>query len=274
MLGESWTNEVLGKDAGHPDPTAAGETPTIVNVVNGFLRNDSGFSRAEVSTYINNALQNEAGDIHSNYAMNKDLVEYAQTRAEQAEREFSDTGEHGDEAQELRTKADAAERELTETYDGGRAALAGAVMTAQRSRLVLIEPETSDWVVRLDHDGLISETMGQDVAEVFGRNRGNEANQREAASRGVDFSKDSAGSRAAQRSRETSMLALRREARMAARAHAAQASAEVPVAVDRGRTKSEPVKASVAIGKVLADLARKNGRPNTEASKNNEPGLG
>lgn len=61
---------------------------------------------------------------------------------------------------------------------------------------------------------------------------------------------------------------------MAARAHAAQASAEVPVAVDRGRTKSEPVKASVVIGKVLADLARKNGRPNTEASKNNEPGLG
>ena len=164
MLGESWLNEELGSERS-PNPLREGETATIVSVVNGFVRNDMGLSREDVSKYADQALLNEAHDILR-----------ARTYADEVA--FSWMGEIdraqaiGDPAREkhARESFETLTSRMGEEYNTGRTALAEAVRLAQTSGKVLLSQDTCRAVVSMDHDGYMSEAMGVDVAAMFGDN--------------------------------------------------------------------------------------------------------
>lgn len=151
MLGQSWMDEVLGEDS-DPDPRREGEPATIAAVVDGFLRNDAGFSRSEVATYINRALQNEAGDLHTEASQAMLLAEHWSAHAEAS-------GAPG--------PVEGFEEAAITRYDQGRAELAEVVAGIRETRSVPLEQETCDWLVRLDHDGKMSEAMAVDVPVLF-----------------------------------------------------------------------------------------------------------
>lgn len=149
-------NEAMGEHGSPDNPLREGEVATIGAVVDGFLRNDAGFSRDDVSRFVNSALQNEAGDLWRNRGFALDVAE-----------SFEGFG-----TEDAKCKAQIAREQSDEQYDGGRSSLGDAVREAQRSGKVALDQETCDWVVKLDHDGLMSEAMDVDVKAMFGRNPG------------------------------------------------------------------------------------------------------
>ncbi len=149
-------NEAMGEQGSPDNPLREGEVATIGAVVEGFLRNDAGFSRADVSSFVNSALQNEAGDLWRNRGFALDVAE-----------SFENFG-----TEDASRKAEIAREQSDAQYNGGRSSLGDAVREAQRSGKVALDQETCDWVVKLDHDGLMSEAMNVDVKAMFGRNPG------------------------------------------------------------------------------------------------------
>lgn len=186
MLGESWLNEELGSE-NSPNPLRDGETASIVSVVNGFIRNDMGLSREDVSRYADQALLNEAHDIlrSRSYA---DEVAYSWTgQIEQARAVGNVQGE-----EYAQRRFDELHDTMTEEYNTGRTSLAEAVQQARQSGRVLLSQDTCRAVVSMDHDGYMSEAMGVDVPKLFGDNPlyDSQAASRAAdAVRAVDFSR-------------------------------------------------------------------------------------
>lgn len=153
---ESWRDRVLGTP-GRPDPTRPGEGNSIQAVVRGYIRNDAGWGRESVSKVVNMALQDEAGDLIMNQRLAQDELDYWQAEADAGSRTAPD-------------KALEVSRAMGSRYDAGRDDLGEAVREAQRSGRVLLDPTTCRYVVDLDHDGRMTESMGMDVQTMFSPN--------------------------------------------------------------------------------------------------------
>jgi len=164
MTNQTWLNESLGSSTGIPDPTQPGETVTIVTVIQGFVQNDAGFSRADVSRYVNTALQNEAGDIWQGHAADTGLSEVWQARADALLEE--DPSGAASALDTYSATLDAA----NDRYNADRVVLGEALTAVRQSKKVLLSPETCAWAVSLDHDSLLTTSMGVDVAAVYGAN--------------------------------------------------------------------------------------------------------
>ena len=68
MSSGSWMDEVLANDEDFP-VARPGRATGVRDVVTTFLRNDAGFSAENVRSYVNAALQNEAGERVSEYEL-------------------------------------------------------------------------------------------------------------------------------------------------------------------------------------------------------------
>ena len=165
MLEQSWLNQVLGRDAGFSDSTHFGEQATMRSVVQGFLDNEAGFSDEDIVRFINAALQNEAGDIRQGRAEGLETAKVWRVCSTQALSDLNPVG-----AREAARKHDAMIQAMSERYDIGRAGFGDALHTAWRSTKVPLAPETRAWVIVLDHDGYLSESMGINTVVTFGAN--------------------------------------------------------------------------------------------------------
>jgi hypothetical protein len=191
MLDQSWLNEALGVGAEHPDPTRFGETATVISVVEGFLRNDAGFSREDIARYINEALQNEAADLLRGHGEALDVAEVWHDRADQELTELNAAR-----ATSSALRGDEIRKAASARFDPGRASLAEAVQLAERSEQVQLEAETRTWLVRLDGDKYFSEALGVDVhwtyAPILESEEVPSAPRALSAARRVDFSREAA----------------------------------------------------------------------------------
>src|SRR5699024_1964529 len=134
--------------------------------VDGFLRNEAGFTRDEVNRYVNRALQNEAQALTQ---LNQWSEELADSASEQA-------------------------KALSEEYDEGRRGLAETMSTLRSEKKVLIAAETGDALVQLDHDGQMSQNIGVDVSSYYGSDHSAAVNSLEAAMASGQFVQENAAS--------------------------------------------------------------------------------
>lgn len=155
-LGEDW------KDSEFDDPEQSG---TVVEVVTAFLKNDGGFSRDDVSRFVDNALQIEALGIGAARDLSLDLVEQYDGMAISAL--AAEDQAKFEEASELKGKEQAS---IDGFYERTRTLLAEATVIALDSKRVMFSPETAKALVDLDHDGFMSEATGHDVKSRFGAN--------------------------------------------------------------------------------------------------------
>lgn len=244
QLGQSWRDQALGTP-GNPDPRRPGDPSTILAVVEGFMRNDAGFTREEVQRYVNRALQNEAGDLYVKRQQGEELLDYWEGEAAKPSPPPL-----------ARKQAQLVRSQLADEYDGGRDDFAEAVASARGSRKVILDPTTCEWVIRLDHDGRMSEAMGVNVPELFGVNPAHDPEARALLQRGgsVDYSRE-----AAQRVRSAS-----------GKAYGPSVGREVPEA---GRdTSREPTPIRKALHEVIAELHEKDAR--ARAAEGDGMGLG
>lgn len=163
MLGQSWAKEALGVEAEHHDRTLLGEKGGICSVVQEFLRNDARFSRKDVASYINVALQNEATDLWQGRIESLEVIGAWRRHVEQGTGGFEDIG-----AAEAERSLTVMRAEDSAYYNRARTDFGEAVLMARRSGEVSLSPETHKCVTRLDHDGHLTGTMGVDVEAVFG----------------------------------------------------------------------------------------------------------
>lgn len=137
--------------------------PTIKAVVDSFMRNESGFSRAEVNKYVNRAIANEAADLYKRGSEGEKLLDHWDAVIDEADKKGSIPSLY---MRQRRRVYNA----LSVEYDAGRVALAKTIRDVQRSGKVFFEPQTCRAIVDLDYDDLMSETMEVNVAEFFGIN--------------------------------------------------------------------------------------------------------
>ncbi|MCI4659597.1 hypothetical protein [Cryobacterium zhongshanensis] len=181
MLEQSWLTERLGGESGFPDSTHFGDQSTMSSVVHGFLDNEAGFSDEDVARYINAALQNEAVDIWQGRADGLKTAEAWRVRSNHAANGLDPVG-----ATDAARKRDAILQTMSDRYDLGRTDFASALRAAQESTKAPLVPETCAWVIALDHDGYLSESMGVNTSTSF---RANPV-LTQMAPRLVDFSRD------------------------------------------------------------------------------------
>lgn len=131
--------------------------------VSALLQGQTAFNTREVVVEVNRALAHEAEEL-----MTQDMGD-AQQLSDLNEREIQDKPENLG----------------TQRYDQGRRELAAAVSEVRRSNKVAFINEVTDHLVTLDHDGLMSQQLGVEVAELYGRNPGHVPAQRSTP----DFSK-------------------------------------------------------------------------------------
>lgn len=165
MLGPSWLDDSIA-DEQYPTPIRAGEPTTIVSTVQGFLRNDAGFSRSDVEEYVNSALQNEAAELMHNRIVFRDTAETWGNHIEALRSREADPVEVA-EVEQART---AFLQSSNQEYEQGVLGFADAVVEARGSNKVRLDPETCRLVVELDRDGLVGTQTGLDVKAVFGAN--------------------------------------------------------------------------------------------------------
>lgn len=163
MLGQSWLNEAVGVEAEHLGPTLSGDKGSIGSVVQEFLRNDAGFSRADVVGYINVALQNEAKDLWQTRNESLEVIGIWRRHVERGTGGFVDVG-----AVDAGQRLDVMRAEDAAYYNRGRACFGEAVLMVRESGDIPLTPETCEWVSRLDHDKHLSDSMAVDVETTFG----------------------------------------------------------------------------------------------------------
>lgn len=192
MLDKTWLNEALGIHNESPASTPTRQypstpAPSIDSVVDGFLKNEDGFSREEVARYINEALQAEADDL---WQQRVDGVQTAVGWQAVADRAALDLDPVR--AVESEQKRDEMMKAVSGRYARARTDFGDAIYKLQRTKKVLLSPETCEWVLKLDHDGLLSRSIGVDVEEMFGASADAPAVSRGKKPRMVDFSREAA----------------------------------------------------------------------------------
>ena len=149
-------------DAQRGEPRTSDPTTSIVSVVQGFLRNDSGFSGEDIGRYITEALENEARDLWWARVEGLATVTTWQIRADQA------LNDHNlDDACESVMKRDTMIEAMADRYDPGRTDFVEAVRMTRHSNHVLLSPETFGWMLKLDHDNFLTDALGLDVVRAF-----------------------------------------------------------------------------------------------------------
>lgn len=142
-----------------PDPG------TIRGLVSEWLRNDTGFSDASVSRFVNAALRHDAltlrGELNTFQQLDQD--------SERAVEHFTDRDERS-RAQAVQQQREESRCAVMAAYDWHRSLLAQALQEVRSSREIELEPRTCEAIVALDHDGYLSDAMGIDVPAVYGPN--------------------------------------------------------------------------------------------------------
>lgn len=124
-------------------------------LVDAFMRNDGGFSRRDVNTFVNNALSNDAREISF---QRTERAEMAETLAS-----FADANrDGGDEfrAEHYQTQAEMIQVELDTKFSTRREALGEVVRDLTQQGEVPITGETREALTLLDADGQMSEAVG------------------------------------------------------------------------------------------------------------------
>lgn len=191
------------------------QTNHTVEAVQTFLRNEARFSPRDVAEYVNTALQDEAQRL---------TTVYQQQRAAQSE------------------------------YDAARLGYADAVKLARDSRKVLLDERTSADVVRLDHDGLLSERMDVDVPQLFGdaHTRARHVPQPRAHHPMPDFSREVASQPQAQSQR-------------------AQPQRDRQVQAAQQAQAADPRRQPVHVSSVLQDLRAQMSRDQQQGGQKDQP---
>jgi hypothetical protein len=228
MLDKTWLNEALGIDDESPAPARPSDsntTTSIDSVVEGFLKNEDGFSREDVARYINEALQNEADDL---WQRRVDGVQTAVGWQAVAERAVHDLDPVR--AVEAEHKRDEMMEAVSGRYARARTQLGEAIYKLQRTKKVLLSPETCEWVLKLDHDGLLSRSIGVDVEEMFGASADvMPPVRREKKPRTVDFSREAASGAGASSSDQERPLQRDPNGPLAGALRAAEVSDDAPL---------------------------------------------
>jgi hypothetical protein len=142
----------IGMHAGTEARTGEEETSSgLAQMVQAFVRNDEGFTPGEVCRYTNRAIRDEAAALwgrrtspHHEARSVDSRNDARQTRERHRSEKAIAFGQH---------------------YDSGRIEMARVLIYLRGQRLEL-EPQTCEWIVRLDHDGMMSRQLGVDAASL------------------------------------------------------------------------------------------------------------
>lgn len=166
MLTQSVPIEAPDDHATDPGTTQEPGTGSICSVVQEFLRNDPGFSSGDIEGYVNTALQLEAAELWLNRAESLGAVDVWRRHVVQGTGGFEEI--EGADTAELARRFEEVSRQESDQYTRRRTDFAAAVTIALHSGRVPLGPRTCRWVVRLDHDGHLSASLGFDAGRVFG----------------------------------------------------------------------------------------------------------
>lgn len=169
MPSGSWMDDVLA-DAENFPVARTGRATGVGDVVETFLENKAGFSAENVRSFVNSALQNEAGELiqsHAEVVEQSEAMElFAESLRQRQERDAN--FEPARSPDEIDTEVAAQIEASLLERDSGLVALGDLVSNLRKEGSVDLDTNTWQALDRADDlsGGAISEAMGQKVSEV------------------------------------------------------------------------------------------------------------